>query len=161
MKEEWVTINGFSNYEVSNYGYVRQRGTFRNLDRTPDHNGYLRVIMRSNDGDRRVVYLSQLVAAAFFSDFREGMRVINVTGDYEDCSIINLRLRRPKRMNNYDPNDPNSSWGKPVRVVETGQVYRTVRQCAKALDSGYSGIYAVLRGERQRHLGLTFEYYEG
>ena len=49
---------------------------------------------------------------------------------------------------------------KPVKVKETGEVYRGVRRCADEIHGDFGTIYACLRGERKTHQGFTYEYVE-
>jgi hypothetical protein len=43
MEEIYKTVEGFDNYEVSNFGTVRNKTTQRRLKGTPDKDGYLKV----------------------------------------------------------------------------------------------------------------------
>ena len=54
---------------------------------------------------------------------------------------------------------PNRARARKVRIVETGDIFLTVENCAKYIGGDPSSIYRVLRGERISHKGLTFEYY--
>ena len=158
----WVAIEGYPHYAVNQYGDVLNLNTDRLLrprSNGYEHGGYLRVAL-SHEG--RVVdhYVHQLVAKAFFHNWRDGMHVKHVNGDNTNNALINLCIRHsPKdREDNYTPRD---GWGKKVIVRETGRIFRNVRECAKAINGDYSAIYSCLRGDRRQHLGFTFEYLEG
>lgn len=47
--EEWKDIIGFDNYQISNYGNVRNNSTNRILKQTIDKNGYVRLGLRFNN----------------------------------------------------------------------------------------------------------------
>lgn len=47
--ESWRTILEFNNYEASNYGNVRRKGSARNLTGTSNGHGYLCVTLRKNN----------------------------------------------------------------------------------------------------------------
>lgn len=85
-----------------------------------------------------------------------------VNGDITDNFVGNLRLRKAARRAILDraPISEGRVWGKRVRVLETGAIYRTVRDCAAHIRGDHSTIYACLRGERKTHRGYTFEYWE-
>jgi hypothetical protein len=163
MKEVWSEVEGFPNYAVSNYGYVVNLTVNRMIKGKPNQRGYLKVRLYGEDGSRDF-YVHQLVAKAFFGDFRYGIQVKHVNGDRNDNAVTNLQLRAGTRDDGseFDPLTPSgrAPWGKRIRVVETGEVFRSVRECARYLEADYTSIYKVLRGERKRHAGYTFEYYE-
>ncbi len=64
MNEDWKTIDGFSNYEVSNTGLVRNK-VRGNILCPGTNNGYLRSTLRNDDGRKVNVYVHQLVANSF------------------------------------------------------------------------------------------------
>lgn len=50
---------------------------------------------------------------------------------------------------------------KPVRIIETGEIYPNYVEAAKAIDGNRSCVYLCLNGFRKRHKGYTFVYEEG
>jgi hypothetical protein len=160
MREVWVNIQGFPNYQVSNYGSVRSLRTNSLLSHRYNGGGYAHVTL-STYGEQQEYYVHQLVAQAFFDNYKPGMRLKHVNGDQTDCSVMNLQFIRRVEVPRYERSETHSVWGRSVRIVETGEVFRTVRQCARFIGGDYSAIYGVLRGHRSVHLGYTFEYVEG
>lgn len=166
MKEVWAEIEGFPNYAVSNYGFVVNLTTNKFVKGIPNSKGYLKVRLYRNRelGGAKELYIHQLVGKAFFGDYRHGIQIKHVNGDKDDNSVPNLQMRLGVRINGmpYDPNPPSgrASWGKRVRIVETGEVFRSVRDCARYINGDYTSIYKVLRGQRASHLGYSFEFYE-
>lgn len=152
----WAEIEGFPNYEVSNNGEIYNRKFDRYLTPRPNADGYLRVTL-FEEGIGKERYVHNLVARAFFAEFRANAHVTQVNGDKTDNRVNNLRLRGGKRV---EPR-PNllQGWGRRVKIVETGEIFRTVGECARWIGGDFSKIYACLRGERGHHLGYTFEYY--
>lgn len=169
MEELWQAIEGYPNYLVSNFGYVLNRNSNRILRGRPNDRGFLRVrlwtyhpVDEFGNGGRTTgkdFYVAQLVAQAFFGDWRDGMRVTHVDGDYNNNALWNLRLRQGIIGMHYESN--KAFTGKPIRVIETGEEFRTVKDAANYLGGDYATIYKVLRGERRTHLGYRFEYVEG
>lgn len=160
MREVWAAIQGFPNYQISNYGSVRSLRTRTLIKHRYNGGGYAHVTL-STYGEAHEYYVHQLVAQAFFDNYEPGMRLKHVNGDQSDCSIMNLQLRRRNDSLRHSRVETHAVWGKSVRIVETGEVFRTVRQCARFIGGDYSAIYSVLRGTRSTHLGYTFEYYDG
>jgi hypothetical protein len=119
------------------------------------------------EGVRRDVYIHQLVAEAFFGDFTRGEHVAHVNGDPTDNRPANLSKRKQRieyiresvRLR-AATDEAYRAWGRRVKIVETGQVFRTVRDCAEYINGDYSSIYRCLRNGRGSHMKYTFEYQE-
>ncbi len=85
-KEVWKVIDEFPNYEVSNFGNVRNRLTGRILKPYDDRRGYLRVDL----GHKNRRKLHRLVADAF-CEHPAGKDVVNhINRDRHDCRAANL-----------------------------------------------------------------------
>jgi hypothetical protein len=159
MKEEWVAINGYPNYAVSNCGRVINITRNTILKHRPNDEGDMRVSLSAN-GRVRDFYVRRLVAEAFFTGYDPREQVIHYNGDKEDCSVNNLRLRKRPRLDDVAVFSSRKQTGKRVEVVETGDVYRTARDCAHYIGGDYGSVYACLRGDRRSHMGYTFRYYD-
>ena len=46
-----------------------------------------------------------------------------------------------------------------VRVIETGEVYDSVQECAEAIGGNIHHIYHVIAGTRESHKGHTFAWH--
>jgi hypothetical protein len=158
MKEEWVAVQDYPNYAVSNLGRVLniQRDTI--LKPRPNDEGYLRVSL-SLEGQVRDQYVHRLVAAAFFTGYDMREQVFHFDGDKENCALNNLRMKKRPRFGDTLSSRRRQT-GKRVEVVETGDVYRTARDCARYIGGDYGSVYACLRGDRRSHMGYTFRYYD-
>lgn len=169
MEEKWVELDDYPNYAVSSRGRVwnMQRDTI--LAERVASNGSLRVAL-SNQGVIRHFYIHQLVFMAFMGDFRPQEHIIHFNGDKEDNRIENLRLRKREKPSEVTPiadiayeramRRRRREWGRNVVVVETGDVFRTVRDCANYINGDYGSIYRCLREEQGSHKGYTFQYYD-
>lgn len=159
MRENWVEIEGYPNYAVSNLGRVLniQRDTI--LKARPNDEGYLRVSL-SNNGLVRDFYVHRLVAAAFFTGYDPRGQVFHFNEDKEDCSVDNIRMKKIPQLGDRLPFRNRRQTGRKVEVVETGDVYRTARDCARYIGGDYGSVYACLRGDRRSHMGYTFRYYD-
>ena len=62
---EWKTIEEATNYEVSNYGQVRNKTTQRILKNQIDRDGYYRVCIVNTEGKSLTRFVHRLVAIAF------------------------------------------------------------------------------------------------
>ena len=154
--EEWRFLLGFNRYLVSNYGRVFNTDKEELLKGRVTSNGSIRVKLSQN-GDVREVYVHTLVAELYLDGYGEGYHVRHLDGDRSNNYILNLEPVGPFR--DMGPNYiPEYRGGRLVRIVETDEVFPNVMVLALALETDSSTIYKCLRGERQRHLGYTYEY---
>lgn len=91
MDELYEPIPGFPNYAVSNYGVVVNIVTDRELVRTPDSNGYVKVKLY-NKGIPVTKYVHRLVAQAFFEMYSDRLEVLLLSDDKSDCSVRNITI---------------------------------------------------------------------
>ncbi len=67
INEEWRSIDGYINYQVSNIGRVRNADTGKILKPKIEDNGYYRIGLRK-DGDRKFFSIHRLVAHEFIEN---------------------------------------------------------------------------------------------
>ncbi|QFG09176.1 homing endonuclease [Arthrobacter phage Sporto] len=165
MSETWVEVEGYPNYAVSNYGRVVNVRTDQLLSLRPNDRGYLRVRLSNPDHQLRDFYVHKLVGWAFWN-FDLNDQTIHYDGDVQNNHATNLRLRkRVRKETNTRPlvgsetQEYKRQWGQKIRIVETDEVFSTVRDCADYINGDYSSIYACLRGVRKSHRGYSFEYH--
>lgn len=157
MEEIWVEVEGYPTYAVSNLGRVVNLTRDALLNPRPNGAGYLRVTL-SNDEVSKDYYVHRLVAQAFNGGYNPSQQVFHWNADTLDNRADNLRMRR--RPARRLPGPSRKIIGRRVVIVETGDVFRTARECATEIGGDYGSVYAVLRGDRQTHMGHTFKYYE-
>lgn len=83
IDEQWKTIEGFSDYEISNRGRLRKRnGQYvrANLDKY----GYERVQIKDGSGTFKNKFIHRLVAAAFVPTHNKRLSV-----NHKDCCKVN------------------------------------------------------------------------
>lgn len=92
LEELWVPIEGFPNYEVSNYGRVVNIKLDRDLKQYENSDGYYTVRL-SKDGKRKTFLVHDLVAKAFFVNYSAYVLVEHVNDkNRHDNSVLNLTL---------------------------------------------------------------------
>lgn len=83
--ERWLGIRDHPNYEVSNYGNVRNRRNSRLLKPVPNREGgYYRVNL-----DGKQYYVHRLVVDAFFDRTGKGC-IKHTDGDHSNNALTNL-----------------------------------------------------------------------
>lgn len=161
--EIWLSIQEYSNYEISSQGRVRRRLTGQIL--IPwKANGYLYVGLRNERG-RKNKSIHRLVAEAFLGVHPE-LEVNHIDGDKENNSVENLEwctssynIRHAMALGLYTPYKlpPHPHEKKAVRIVETGDEFDSLTECAEAIGGFKTAISACLLGKVKTHLGYHFE----
>lgn len=148
--EVWRDIEGFPNYAISNLGRIENIRTGKILN--PSKVGGFDIVgLRRNDRPAPR-YVHRLMADAFLGGDIEGRQVKHVDGNKDRTHVENLIV------------DPNSRSvmskrsGRPVQIIETGQIFDSVRDCAKFVNGHASGIYAVIGGRAWTYRGYHYQY---
>lgn len=171
LKEEyecWADIPRHPNHQVSTHGRVRNKYTGRILKGRVNTSGYHEVSME-HDGHSLV---HRLVCETFFGPPDEGQTQVNhVDCDRLNNHYTNLEWCTPSENLKwaYEHGDLDPFIGlkkareaniKPVRIVETGQVFASLSDCADYLGVTRGNVSRVLSGERkgQKIHGFHIEY---
>ena len=88
--EEWRTMFGFHNYDVSSYGNVRNNRTMKLLKPRPLPSGYVRVHVYQ-DKVRYEYYIHRLVAELFLDNAENKRCVDHIDHDVKNNRVGNLR----------------------------------------------------------------------
>ena len=160
--EHYITIENHPNYEVSNFGNVRNKktGTIRQLT---NRNGYKKI--RLNNKDESV---HRLVADAFFDGKHDDLQVNHIDGNKSNNHLGNLEWCTSSEniKHAYATGLKRPSGGTPRKKIfdeDTGIVYDNAKECGESLDGTGSGVlYAIkhngkYKGHRLRYFGETYE----
>lgn len=145
-EEVWVDIVDFPKYMVSNSGRIYSKYFNRIIGVGGiTQGGYLQAHLRRN-GIREIRYIHRLVADAFLEDDITGMEVDHLDDNNQNNWFWNLEVVTPKinSQRAYDRNRRIPPRMIPVRIVETGLVFRSVSECARYLDRSLSTTWAAL-----------------
>lgn len=63
--EEWKIINGYENYEVSNFGRVKNNKTGKILAQSHNNKGYLKISLRDSSSKQHTFLVHRLVSLYF------------------------------------------------------------------------------------------------
>ena len=92
--EEYKTIKGFENYEISNTGKIREKVNDRILD-TFMNKGYTTIGLRI-DGKRYIKEVHRLVAQTFILEFNNKSFVYHIDGNKNNNVVSNLKVSNNK-----------------------------------------------------------------
>lgn len=94
----WKTINGFSNYEISDQGEVRNKTTEYILKGRLSKSGYLQVNIKKDETGKFVnQYIHRLVASHFLEN-KENKREVN----HKDGNKINNTLKNLEWVTSFE-----------------------------------------------------------
>ena len=115
--EKYVTLPSYPNYQIYDDGtviriaHITKYGT--NASRKPIKackmaNGYYTVMLRDNEGKKKVFYLHRLIWEAFNGEIPDGMEIDHSDTDKANCELSNLLLvshsqncRNPRSIEKY------------------------------------------------------------
>lgn len=175
--EEWKDIVGYEGqYQVSSFGRIKSltresiypdNSTHiyyeRLLCQSVDRDGYHSVALTSR-GKTKYYRVHRLVAEAFLGRHPVGRALINhKNGEKDDNRIENLEwvnAEENQRHRVYSLGKVPRLGIRPVRCVETGQVFPSVSAAARAVGSHSSNLAVCLRKYPQHHTakGYHWEY---
>lgn len=169
--EIWKEITENPNYVVSNTGRVRRKGS--NKDKVlRDSKGYL-VTDLYKDGKKKTERVNRLVAKAFVENPNNKDVVDHLNEDKHDNNANNLewvtRGENVKRA--WASGAMRASYGrlgksnsnagrknKPFKIVETGEIFTTLKECEKKINGNNRHISDCLNGKQRTHRGYHFKY---
>lgn len=162
MLEQWASIDRCPKYSVSNYGRVKNNRNDFILKPRPDRKGYLRVSISNNYGVVTEQLIHRLVAEAFCPGEKDGLDVNHIDGNKSNNSADNLEwcTRSYNLKHGYRIGLRSSPQNrcKAVRIIETGETFPSVRECARSLGCQHSNVSLCLNGRQQSCYGYHFEW---
>lgn len=175
--EEWKQIDGFYNYEVSSFGNVRLKDTYRKtvtgtrlykgkiIATSEQKNGYLTVNMKNDSSVWKTVSVHRLVAKTFIPNPENKREVNHVDGDKTNNNVSNLEWatagenQRHARKLGLNRTELNPLCRK-VKCIQTGQEFESIEDCARHYKVHTETIRNRLKRKVNKRIlkDLDFEY---
>lgn len=166
MKEEqWKPIDGFTNYEVSDIGRVRNVTTGRIKKNFLNINGYYYAQL-FHDGMVRLTLVHRLVAKAFVPNPECLPEINHIDEDKTNNSASNLEwCSRAYNMKYSGKHRVGVRMQKPIAVRSiapngTVTAYRSLYHAARSSGINSGSIFEVINGNRRTAGGLKWEVTE-
>ena len=156
--EGWRPSRTYSDYELNTNGQIRNIRTGRTLKTNIDQKGYERVTLRK---DNRSVTRSvhQIMGDTFFDeDEIQGNDIYHKNLNRSDNRLDNLAISSKSETSKRGFATGNRKGRSSIRVMvnETGEVFESIRECARALDIQQTQICKCLNGYAYKAGGYTF-----
>ena len=155
MMEIFKDIEGYENYQVSNYGSVKSLGNGKTrkekvLKPTKNKDGYLRVGL-CKQGKRKMYLVHRLVTSAFIENPNNYEEVNHKDEDKTNNKVENLEWCDHKYNINYGTRTEKISKkiSKQVMCVETGVVYSSTMEVERQLGYFQTYIASVCNGKHK------------
>ena len=156
--EVWKPLRNFPSYNGSSEGRIMNIQTQRIMKPNMNQKGYLQVCLRKNN-QQYTVRVHKLIAETFLGE-HPGMDVRHKDLDKTNNRVNNLEwaTRSETIQSAFDRGSKRPARCIPVRVVETGKEYYSIRECARDTGCWQSEICKCLSGKLAHVKGYHFEY---
>ena len=108
------------------------------------------------------------VVEQYFLDFLDEVKTMEAVGRAKgfepetysigyDCLPVKVETAETDMTLSVQCQEPKLAWNKPVKCVETGEVFATIKECQKKMGLSYKSLYNALKSGNARD-GLHFTY---
>lgn len=155
--EIWKPLYNFPSYEGSTEGRIRNTKTQRIMRAYTNEKGYVVIHLRK-DNQQYSVKVSRLIAETFLGP-HPGMDVRHRDLDRSNNRPDNLIwcTRSETIQSAFDRGTKVPKHTTAIQVVETGDIFESVAECARTFGCDKSEIFKCLRGFRDSIYGYHFE----
>lgn len=158
--EQWKHNKKYTNYEMSTEGRIRNSKTGRIMKTSITKKGYEQVCLY-RDKKMYTENVHRLIADTFIDGDNSGLDVRHKNYIRSDNRIDNLEYcTRQETVRGSFERGRRPSVQSKVRVIETGEIFNSVTDCARALGLSRCDISKCINRVAYSHGGLHFEKVE-
>ena len=157
--EEWVPIEDFPGYEVSDLGHIRNASTLRILGIYDNGHGVMQVVVR-RDGRNHARAVHRLVANAFHGPEPRDYVPLHIDGDTNNNASDNLvwkprwfALSQTRQRKRKDPVD-----NRKIHMLKTNEVFDNALECAKAIGGLEDMVLIAAQTANTTYMGSQFAF---
>ena len=148
-----LDIKGYEGlYAATSCGKIYSYRAKKFLKPSKDRYGYLQVVL-CKDGKQKTYRIHRLVAEAYLPNPLNLPQVNHKDENKANNALPNLEWCDAAYNNNY-------SFAKKVICVETGIIYNSIKEAAKAVNVAKSNISGCCRGKQKASAGYHWKYYK-
>ena len=161
----WRKIKNYPGYKISSDGRIKSLKTGKIMKPSLSNAGYLMIKLFKN-GKHHNKAIHRLVAETFCDGYAPGLEVNHLDGNKINNSYDILKwcshsenTRHAIENGLFTPYKlpPRPHEGKKVRIIETGEVFNSLTDCADHIGGFKTAISACLIGKVKSHKGYHFE----
>lgn len=148
-EEEWVELEGFPDYHISNLGNIRHKDRPNtNRKAALNHQGFpTLVLFRAPDPARYVRQINKLVALSFLEppEYEDMTAVWHIDGDLTNCWADNLRWdTRPRVLEWNEMHRSRTPQLRTPNVMDNsnGRIYTNAFECGMAVGQIETAVVA-------------------
>lgn len=155
--EIWKPLKNFPSYNGSSEGRIMNIKTQRIMKTFVNDKGYVQVCLRKNN-KQYTVRVAQVIAETFLGE-QHGMDVTYKNGNRSDVCSDNLEwcTRQEVIRRAFERGTKIPSRQIPIRVIETGEAYDSIRACARDIGCHQTDICKCISGKTKQVKGYHFE----
>lgn len=146
-------------YTVDIFGNVVRKDKNQEMKQRYDQRGYPYVGL-SKGGKQKYIKVHRIVATAFIPNPLNKREVNHIDGDKQNNCVWNLEWATSKENKMHSIITGLDHRSIRVRIVETGEVFNSIRECARAVNGDARDLTKCLNGTQKTHNGYHYEYLE-
>lgn len=164
--ESWKEIDGYSNYQISNYGKIKSKRKELKLYKNK-RNGYLYTHLSQN-GKTKVIRVHILVAKTFIPNNSNKPYVNHIDGDKTNNRTDNLEWVTPKENSIHARDvlkidftrglDKIHSSNKKKIIRSDGKIYNSIKEAKEDMKNKNAHIVEVCQGKLKTTCGYGWQY---
>lgn len=142
-------------YTVNALGEIYSTRSGKKMIPCENRFGYMNVCLRKS-GKGKTEKVHRIVAKAFILNPLNKPQVNHIDGNKKNNCVWNLEWCSNSE-NAHHAYATGAKNGIGVKVVETGEKFPTICECARAINGSNANIWKCINGKRKTHKGLHFE----
>lgn len=151
----YKTLERYPEYEINERGEIRKKGTSL-IRKTYPVNGHPKIIING-----KTEYVSRLVAETFIPNPDNKSDVNHIDRNTKNNNVSNLEWATHGEIQKESYKGYSAPGGreysKKIMIIETGEIFPSIRACAKAIEGSPSGIRQCLNSNLGSYKGFHYK----